>query len=192
MKKLLFLLPLLAVISCSPERVLKEELINKGTQESPLFYYKGELFTGVEFDVYTNGQLKYEYTIKDGIYNGLVQNWHENGQLLSEGEAIKNIYDGLIKEWYENGQLRSEMFYSNGLKQKEKLWGKNGELIQEIDYEKERAMYELGLFPQEDVILDAIELPSVEESLSESVEQSLPESVEKSLPESVEESLPKW
>jgi antitoxin component YwqK of YwqJK toxin-antitoxin module len=175
MKKVLTVLTVCLVFtSCSQDRVLKEELINKGTQESPLFYYNGELFTGVEFDVYTNGQLKYEYTIKDGIYSGLVQNWYENGQLLSEGKAKNNIYDGLIKEWYENGQLRSEMFYSNGLKQKEKLWGKNGELRQEIDYEKEREMYELGLFPQEDVILDAIELPSVEESLPESVEESLP------------------
>ena len=45
MRKLLFVLPLLAVISCSPERahiddtqperVLKEELINKGTENQP-------------------------------------------------------------------------------------------------------------------------------------------------------------
>ena len=42
------------------KRVILDQLTNKGTEKSPLMYYESGLFNGVGFDVYPNGQLKYE------------------------------------------------------------------------------------------------------------------------------------
>ena len=48
MKKLLsiFLLSII-LISCSPDRVLLNELTDKGTEESPIMYFEGALFNGL-------------------------------------------------------------------------------------------------------------------------------------------------
>ena len=59
MKKLLSILLLSTVlIGCSEERVLYGDLvdINKGKRERSVMYYEGALFTGVGFDVYSDGQ----------------------------------------------------------------------------------------------------------------------------------------
>ena len=48
MKKLLSILSVcLVFISCSPDRVLNDELTNKGTEESPIMYFEGALFNGL-------------------------------------------------------------------------------------------------------------------------------------------------
>ena len=115
MKKLLILLPLLAITSCSPDRVLFDELINKGTEENALFYYNDQPFNGVSFDVDEDGQLRYEGNIKGGKYEGLVQVWYENGQLWSEANFKGGHYDGLYQRWDEDGQLIEQVIYKNGV-----------------------------------------------------------------------------
>ena len=68
MKKLLSTLSIcLLLFSCSPDRVLKDVLIDKGDN---FFYYEDKPFTGVAFDVYPNGQLCEEYNLKNGKADG--------------------------------------------------------------------------------------------------------------------------
>jgi antitoxin component YwqK of YwqJK toxin-antitoxin module len=107
MKKLLFLLPLLTIISCSPERVHFDDL-----QENGDLFYQGKPFTGIAYDVYSEGQLKVEVEIKDGKPDGLGQEWYDNGQLHLE----INFKDGLVQEWDENGQLLREETYKDGVR----------------------------------------------------------------------------
>ena len=40
------------LMGCSEKRVLVDELTNKGSEDSPLMYYEGDLYDGVGFDVY--------------------------------------------------------------------------------------------------------------------------------------------
>ena len=105
MKKLLSILSIcLVVVSCSPDRVIVDELTQKGTYQKPTMYFEGALFNGVGFDVYEDGQLFYERNYKDGELDGLSKTWHLNGQLQSE----VNWKDGAliyIKGWNENGQI---------------------------------------------------------------------------------------
>ena len=82
MKKLLFLLPLLTIISCSPERVHIDD--TQASKEAKMLFYQGKPFTGIAYDVYLNGQLQFEETYKDGKRDGLAQWWNENGQLRLE------------------------------------------------------------------------------------------------------------
>ena len=66
------------------ERVLYDELTNKGTEEKPIMYFEGALFNGVGFGVYPDGQLQYESRFKNGVLDGLFKTWYENGQLEFE------------------------------------------------------------------------------------------------------------
>ena len=91
MKKLLsILLVSVLLIGCSKDRVLIDELTNKGTEESPIMYSEKGLFNGIGFDVYKDGQLKFENNYTDGEKDGSFKKWYENGQLKSE----RNWKDG--------------------------------------------------------------------------------------------------
>ena len=115
MKKLLSILSIcLVFVSCSPDRVLYDELTERGTDDKPTMYFEGKPFTGVAFDIWEDGQLHYEVTYKDGYLDGLGQNWYKNGQLQYEGTFKDGKKDGLHQEWYENGQLKEERTYNDG------------------------------------------------------------------------------
>ena len=80
MKKVLsILLVSVLLIGCSEKRVLEDLLINKGNDTESLMYYESELFNGISFNVYENGQLKNEKTYKDGKLDGSYKEWFENG-----------------------------------------------------------------------------------------------------------------
>tara|TARA_B100000795_G_C22601509_1_gene361465 strand:- start:66 stop:593 length:528 start_codon:yes stop_codon:yes gene_type:complete len=136
MKKILsVLLVSIILFGCSEDRVLSDELTNKGSSRYPLKYYEGELFNGIEFDVYGNGELGKEMKVKDGKLNGDFKTWGRNGQLRQEGKYHDNKFEGLIKEWYSNGELESEINYKNGEKEgKGKEWYDNGQLNEEWSY----------------------------------------------------------
>ena len=82
----------LASVMTLEERVLYDELTNKGTGEKPIMYFEGALFNGVGFGVYPDGQLQYENRFKNGVLDGLARSWHRNGQSESanfkDGERV--------------------------------------------------------------------------------------------------------
>ncbi|MDE0791655.1 MAG: hypothetical protein OSA46_05320 [Schleiferiaceae bacterium] len=95
MKKLLSILLLcISLIGYSQERVLNDELTNKGTADNPIMYFEGALFNGVGYSVHSNGQLKKESNYKDDKRDGLTKRWHKNGQLETEA----NYKDGVLIE----------------------------------------------------------------------------------------------
>ena len=98
----------------SEKRVMMDDLINKGTKGKPTMYFKGALFNGVGFDVYSNGQLKYETNFKDGERDGLAKEWYEDGQLSYETNFKDGEYDGVCKSWVEDGQLYLEENWKDG------------------------------------------------------------------------------
>lgn len=84
MKKLFSILTLCLVFtSCSSERVHIDDI--QENRETEMLFYQGKPFTGIAYDVYSQGQLKFEGTYKDDMLNGLARRWYENGQLQSEG-----------------------------------------------------------------------------------------------------------
>ena len=86
------------------ERVLYDELTDKGTGEKPIMYYEGALFNGVGFSVYQDGQLEWEENYKDGKKDGLAKYWYENGQLRFEVNWKDGEPDYSYKSWDEDGQ----------------------------------------------------------------------------------------
>jgi|TARA_Y100000034_G_C6862431_1_gene392668 antitoxin component YwqK of YwqJK toxin-antitoxin module len=122
-----------------------------------LFFKDGMRADGISRGWYPNGQLKSEYTWKDGKQNGSFTQWKETG----EKEIVKYYkdgkHDGLYTEWYDTGLKMREgtykddeydgvwtEWYENGQKKSEKIF-KDGELISEINCNKDGS-YSLGLW----------------------------------------------
>ena len=134
MKKVLSLLIICVLIGCSEKRVLKEELINKGSKISPIYYSEDRLFSGVMYDVNSNGILLIESVIKNGKKNGLHKEWYENGQIIVETNFKNGKEYGLYKMWYDNGQIMFEWNYKNGVQNGvSKHWDEDGRLLSETN-----------------------------------------------------------
>lgn len=109
-KKLIIIITSLVALSCSENRVLK----NQTSIKENLIVYKENLFSGIVFDVYENGQLKEEGLYKNGKKEGLHQEWYQNGQSKFKKNYIDGKQNGLTISWNKNGGIRSESNYKNG------------------------------------------------------------------------------
>ena len=62
-------------------------------------------FSGKCLDYYRGGQLKKDFTLKDGKYEGELFYYHPNGQLKSTAFYKEGLLFGEKKVYNENGQL---------------------------------------------------------------------------------------
>lgn len=107
----------------------------------------GELFTGVAYELYSDGKLHSEYEYKDGWENNVGREWYPNGQLKSiEYFKHRRAY-GTHEKFYENGSKKSESNYELGIEIERKSWSKSGELTEHwtLDPNKHKDRYELLL-----------------------------------------------
>lgn len=101
-----------------PRRVLLDDLVQKnydGDLETKIYYYKGNLFTGIAYDIYFDGQIKWESNCLNGFLDGVSRRWHANGNLKFETNIKNGRPHGITRTWYENGQLEREGNLKNGL-----------------------------------------------------------------------------
>jgi len=116
MKKLLTILCLVLLVSCSNEvnEVPSHRLIENGGMTYEIG--SNNPFTGVSVN-YKNGQIKERKTFKDGVQEGLWEKYryYDNGQLWETENYKDGKRDGLW-EWYrENGQLFSRENFKDGV-----------------------------------------------------------------------------
>ena len=72
---------------------------------------EGKMIYDVRFDQrhgkyrewYMNGQIKFEYSNKNGQKHGIYREWHENGQLKIQTTYKNGEIIGKYKRWYANG-----------------------------------------------------------------------------------------
>ena len=114
-KTILVLTASILIIGCSKKRVLIDELENKSENwlES-VMYSQGELFTGIGYDIYDNGQLQTEQSYTNGVLNGAWKEWYKDGKIWSEGNYKEGKEHGLEKWWHQNGELKFKGDYNNG------------------------------------------------------------------------------
>ena len=104
--KILVILSLIVLVSCSPAEVPSEKLVERGgityliNSQTP--------FSGRSVSYHENGQLKEKGNFKDGRKEGLWENYYENGQLTIKGNYKDEKEDGLWEQYHENGQLASK------------------------------------------------------------------------------------
>ena len=116
MKKLLLLLFLIPLISCTEDWTGEKEVTFLQDRNGIKYEVNSEVgFTGKYVEYYKNGQKHIEEHLKLGKRNGLMTKWHENGQKKSEINSKNGeIVDGLVTEWHDNGQKMSERNFKNG------------------------------------------------------------------------------
>ncbi len=139
MKKLLPILCLLILVSCSNEVPLDQLVERNGityeiNSQTP--------FTGSFVNYHENGQLKVRRNFKDGKRDGLSEDFYENGQLNSKENYKEGELNGLREYYNEKGQLKFIQNWKDG--KPDSLWEyfdeegnlteteeyKNGELIE--------------------------------------------------------------
>ena len=145
MKKLLTILCLVLLVSCSPEPEVEPKILTgpfltidgkKYDQET------NELLTGV-FKNHQSGRLWMKETYKDGLRDGVWEWFHKNGQLWSRRNYKDGELNGLWEWFHDNGQLQHrgnykedkkdglwEYFDEDGNLTKTEEW-KDGELIKQ-------------------------------------------------------------
>ena len=111
MKKLLTILCLVLLVSCSNEDP-EEELVER----QGITYETNSTtpFTGSSVSYHDNGQLKEKINYKDGKKHSLSEGYFENGQLNYKGNRKNGIRDGLYESYYETGLLKERENYKNG------------------------------------------------------------------------------
>ena len=118
--------------------------------------------TGIIYQEYEFGQLRYEHAYKDGIQDGLSKGWYANGKLkyienykdgylngwvkywpLDHSDSSNVLYkegepeEGVLKKWYRNKDLTNETHYKEGkIIGAQKQWNNAGELIYLCNYSK--------------------------------------------------------
>jgi len=143
MKKLLLLLFLIPLISCTEDWTGEKEVTYLQDRNGIKYEVNSEVgFTGKYVEYFENGQKHIEEHLRLGKRNGLMTEWHENGQKASEINSKNGeIVDGVVTEWHDNGQKASEgnwkngkfeglmtEWHDNGQKASEGNW-KNGEVV---------------------------------------------------------------
>lgn len=111
MKKLLPILFVLIITSCSKEVPLEQTVERNGityevNSEEPL--------TGTTVLFHENGQLSYKGNFKDGKMEGLWEGYHQNGQVHYKGNYKDGERDGLWESYDVNGNLESKDNYKDG------------------------------------------------------------------------------
>ena len=98
-------------------------------------YFEGELFTGIVYDIFSNGNIKEVTKYKNGKHNGLRKEWYQNGKYSKWLNYKDGKLDGLWREWFENGTLSSEQSFENGKKNGHSIdFHLNGELLNKCYY----------------------------------------------------------
>ena len=94
---------------------------------------KGEFINGkmdgMQAAWYENGQEKLLSVWDSGLPNGIAQYWYENGQILSDGKMKDGAPEGTIEGWRENGDKWFELNIKDGVPGTQKVWNKEGELV---------------------------------------------------------------
>lgn len=112
----------LLAISCSENKVLKEELIQQEVNGVVRQYFEGNPFNGIAFTLADNGELIYQATFVNGQLNGIYKEWYNNGQLkkdfnlrtITEGNETYVKFIGVERQFYKSGQVKIEFDHGKG------------------------------------------------------------------------------
>ncbi len=112
--KIITLLYIFLLSSCSPTEVTSDKLIKR----VGITYEINSTtpFTGVSLEYWEDGQLLGKSTFKNGVLDGHFESFYSNGQLQTKTTYKNGEFDGRYEYFHSNGQLRLEITYKNGLR----------------------------------------------------------------------------
>lgn len=137
MKKIIFLLPILAVCACNKTQTytVGTDANCSGLEESspdPVFCTdtNGNPINGIVKQYYENGNIWREMTIKNGKENGTEREYYENGKLHVVANVVDGKTDGLSKLYNPDEKLYMEINWKNGEMIDAKVYDENGNVIE--------------------------------------------------------------
>jgi len=124
MRKLLYLVAMVAIVGCSSSEEQKQA-------KEPTEYIKE-----TTVDYYPNGKLKLEGNTVNGKAHGVWKYYYENGFIWSEGKFRHGVREGFAKIYFENGKKRMHGQYSEGKKSGWwRVWNEDGSFADSINVE---------------------------------------------------------
>jgi hypothetical protein len=81
---------------------------------------------------YPSGQLRREFTVRNGHFHGIERAWHENGQLSLQRPWKNGMVDGVCRQWSKDGRLLGTYRMKAGTGRSIK-WHENGAIETEMD-----------------------------------------------------------
>lgn len=138
---------LITITGCSENRVHVSEVENRIENDIDQIMYNGEPYTGIVFENYSDGNLKNEVKVVNGIMSGESKEYYPNGELKELTTFESGVPTGLHELYFESGQLglRTNLVFvgkerigDNGIRRDgsyEKFYP-NGQLNIKTTYEK--------------------------------------------------------
>ena len=83
---------------------------------------------GVLTSFYENGMKDSRRFYHNGEKDSINQGWWINGNPRFEYHFKNGVYEGDFKEWYASGKLMKHIIYHNGKEQNGKGWRENGKV----------------------------------------------------------------
>jgi hypothetical protein len=109
-------------------------------EDSNFLLYQGNLFTGIQYYLYPNGQIQKERSYFEGRETGFDRSWYSNENLRSEIPKFGSSHViTFFKKWHSNGQLSEEGFMEYGVVFKKKIWDEKGILTKDWKLEENEA-----------------------------------------------------
>lgn len=113
--------------------------------ENDVCRLNGELFSGVAFEINSNGAIRSETTYVGGCQDGLARHWDRDGQLRSEGTYYGSSDHGVLREWYPDGRLQAEILVEFGAIISERRFDEDGNLTCSKDIDPNCPAYQIIL-----------------------------------------------
>jgi len=93
------------------------------------------LFTGITYEKFEKGKLKFIEKYKKGLKDGFSFSWYENDQIRQEFYYLEGNKHGICQTWYKNGQKQMQGNFAYGhLNGTFKGWDESGFLIFDMNY----------------------------------------------------------
>ncbi len=92
---------------------------------------KEELFTGLAYDIYENGNIESYFYVEQGVKQGKYVEFYPNGNIKKIGQLSRNAADGYQVEFFENGNKKYESECVAGREMTYIKYDENGNVLEE-------------------------------------------------------------
>ena len=103
--------------------------LSKGKDRKYVLKQTNDLFSGIAFGKYENGQVGMQGKMTDGLFNGLWTWWYKDGSKKRETTYVSGVKEGYSYWWFKNGVKKSEIKYSHNKNIEQKRWDETGNLL---------------------------------------------------------------
>ena len=141
-RQVLFLSSICLILVACQSKNIQETLLKVHESDAAFsrnqgqLFYMNQLFSGIQFAVFTNGDTARITHFKEGKEQGSSKVWYENGQLAEQRFYNKGKKEGIHRAWWLDGKPRFEYHFKNDEHHEvQRDWFPNGRLAEVFHYQ---------------------------------------------------------